>query len=507
VQGVNIVVAEHHNDLSIAREQMRKQILQLEDLVALQERQRIAREIHDSLGNALTSLNIQLQTAHKLWNIEPAQAEQFLEQAQRLGAIAIQEVRQSVRSIREIAPKEESLTEMIDSLVQNFHQATGILPSTSINLSVSLPHEVSATIYRIIQESLTNICKYARATQVEIDICHNSNIVRLLILDNGKGFNLSENKNGFGLQGMRERVAALKGNFNLDAEPGLGCQITVYLPLSQETIRETNLTIVDTISSQKTSGKERHLKLVETIPDSHPDSFIRDCYLKLVDTVSQPETLVRDCYLQLVDTVPQAELPAKNLSLQIFDAIENAENTFDINVDINIDDFQHQLDCKNLSLQIFDAIENAENTSDINVDIDIDEFLHQLDIEPEDYRQIEEILRGIVGPMASKLLEKVAARACNCQELIDNLKFYLDDKQHLKLEKETMFLFQQPATKKKVNSYDLLDEEEFVNECEEKLVELLGPVAYYMVQKIIELSRPISRTELVKLLVGKIAEI
>ncbi len=499
------MVAEHHIDLSIAREQMRQQILQLEDLAALQERQRIAREIHDSLGNALTSLNIQLQTAHKLWNIEPALAEQFLEQAQRLGAIAIQEVRQSVRSIREAASQEQSLTEMIDSLVQNFYQATGILPATSINISASLPDEVTGAIYRIIQEALTNICKYAEATQVEIDLCHNSNIVRLLILDNGKGFNLSEKKTGFGLQGIRERVTALKGNFNLDAEPGVGCQITVYLPLSQETIQETALKIVDTIPSQKKPGKNRHLKLVETTSDT--DTLIRDCYLQLVDTVSKPETLVRDCYLQLVDKFPDLETPGKNLNLQIFDAIENEENASQITVDINIDDFQHQLDIKNLNLQIFDAIENEENASQITVDINIDDFQHQLDIPPKVYKQLEAFLKEIVGPIAPKLLKQVAERAYSYQELLDNLKLFLNDQQRLKLGKKIKFLLDESTSESKINLDDLLEDDQLINQCEEKLVELLGPVAYYTIQKIIEFSLPISRTELVQLLLAEISEL
>lgn len=500
------MVAEHHIDLSIAREQMRQQLLQLEDLAALQERQRIAREIHDSLGNALTSLNIQLQTAHKLWNIEPALAEQFLEQAQRLGAIAIQEVRQSVRSIREAAPQEQSLTEMIDSLVQNFHQGTGILPATSINVSAFLPKDVAGAIYRIIQEALTNICKYAQATQVEIDLCHNANILRLLILDNGKGFSLAEEQTGFGLQGMRERVTALKGNFNIDAAPGVGCQITVYLPISQESIREKNLKIIDTTTNQKTPAKERHLKLVDTNAEPDADTVIRDCYLQLVDTVSQPETLVRDCYLQLVDTVSQPEKSTKNISLQIFETIENSENTSEITVDINIDDFQQQLESQNLSDQIFAAIENEENASEINVDIDINEFKYQLDISPEDYKQIETALREIVGSLADKLLEKLATRASDRQELIEKINLYLDEKQRLKFEKKISSLLQSTTIKKKLNSDDCVDEELFIDECEERLVELLGPVAYSMVKKIIELSLPISRSALVKLLVGEVTQ-
>ncbi len=88
--------------------------------------------------------------------------------------------------MREIVPLEQSLTALIDSLVQNFHQVTGILPSTKINLPVSLSSEVIKTLYRIIQEALTNICKYARATKVEISLDQTSNNLCLIIRDNGK---------------------------------------------------------------------------------------------------------------------------------------------------------------------------------------------------------------------------------------------------------------------------------------------------------------------------------
>jgi len=392
---VNIVVAEHHIDLSIAREQMRQHILQIENLAALQERQRIARDIHDSLGNALTTLNIQLQTAQKLWHLDPALAEKFLAQAQVLGAIAIQEVRQSVNSMREIAPPEQSFIDMIGSLVQNFYQTTGVLPSTNINLSKSLPTEVTTTLYRIIQESLTNICKYALATNVEIDLCHTSSIVRLLILDNGKGFSLSEKTTGFGLQGMQERVEALKGNFNLDSEPGLGCLITIYLPLSQQTVRDKTLKIIDTIPVQKTSTKDCHLKLVE--PISKPETSVKDFNLKLVDTVSEPETLATDGYLKLSESVSETETLVKDFNFKFVEPILFEETAYEITPD---------------------------------------EFQHQLVISPDDYNNLENILIEIVGLIAHILLQQVAANACSWKELVDNLKLHLTDNQGLELEKK-----------------------------------------------------------------------
>ena len=248
------MVAEHNIDLSTAHEQLRQYILEIEDHAALQERNRIARDIHDSLGNALTTLNIQLQTALKLWHLDPVQAGQFLAEAQRLGTIAVKEVRQSVSNMRSEGLPEQSLEELIDSLVENFHKSTGVLPSTKINLSVPLPVKVVTTIHRIVQEALTNICKYAEATEVQIHLSANPNNLCLIIQDNGKGFRLSQNKTGFGLQGIGERVAALKGNLNIETEPGSGCKLTVELPLVQPIVWE-----------QKKLEEELSLRL--TIPE------------------------------------------------------------------------------------------------------------------------------------------------------------------------------------------------------------------------------------------------
>ncbi|WP_445638192.1 histidine kinase [Nostoc sp. DSM 114161] len=232
LQLVNILLVEQktRKQLTVAHEQLQQYALQIEDLAAVQERNRIAREIHDSLGHALTALNVQIQTAIRLWSVNPVSAESFLTQAQRLGEMAMKEVRQSVRALREDLP-DRPLEDAIASLVEDFRQGTGLSPSTKINLGVIVPLPVVRTVYRIVQEALTNICKYAQATEVKIEIVSSNDTINLRIEDNGKGFDLNDKITGFGIQGMRERVAALEGYFHLETQPGCGCRITVELPL------------------------------------------------------------------------------------------------------------------------------------------------------------------------------------------------------------------------------------------------------------------------------------
>jgi signal transduction histidine kinase len=96
-----------------------------------------------------------------------------------------------------------------------------------------LPPQVAKTLYRIVQEALTNICKYAEASEVRVQLQTTCDRVLLSIEDNGRGFQLESRAGGFGLQGMRERIASLNGEFHLETSPEAGCKIEVSLPLSR----------------------------------------------------------------------------------------------------------------------------------------------------------------------------------------------------------------------------------------------------------------------------------
>jgi signal transduction histidine kinase len=213
--------------------QLEQNLLDIENRAAARERSRIARDIHDSLGYALTTLNIQLQTADKLWNVSPAQAHPFLKQSQRLGEIAIEEVRRSVGTLRIEGKQENSLDLSIEALIKDFRQSTKISITTDIELDAVLPIHVYRALYRIVQEALINIYKHAQSTKVYIRLCASPHKVFLTIKDNGKGFRPNLEPAGFGLQGMQERVVELKGDFRLETQPGAGCQITVEMPTQE----------------------------------------------------------------------------------------------------------------------------------------------------------------------------------------------------------------------------------------------------------------------------------
>ncbi|MEH1906544.1 MAG: sensor histidine kinase [Nostoc sp.] len=234
---MNAVLSERHSreKLAIANEKLRQYALRIENQATLEERNRIAREIHDSLGHSLTALNLQLETALKLWQSNPIRAETFLATAKELGSKALKDVRQSVSTMRSNPLQDQSLEHAIASLSENFHRSNGILPIYQINLEYSLPPEINTAIYRITQESLTNISKYADATEIKLELTTTRGNLRLIIQDNGRGFDLGQNTTGFGLHSMRDRTLATGGEFNINSAPGSGCKITVNIPLTRLT--------------------------------------------------------------------------------------------------------------------------------------------------------------------------------------------------------------------------------------------------------------------------------
>ena len=220
------VCARVAHQLTIRRLQM-----QIEDLAIEQERNRIARDIHDSLGHSLVALNLHMETALAMWNEHPDRAYPFLVKAKQLGSEALQAVRQSVSAMRDDPLQGKGLAEAIAHLIQAFHQTTSVQPNCQIHLDRSVSHAINMALYRIVQEGLTNICKYAAATAVQLQIESNPAGIFLKLQDNGKGFQMGESRSGFGLQGMQERVAALGGSLEIVSERDRGCCINAYFPV------------------------------------------------------------------------------------------------------------------------------------------------------------------------------------------------------------------------------------------------------------------------------------
>jgi signal transduction histidine kinase len=217
--------------LTEANSRLRDYALRVEELATLQERNRIARDIHDSLGHSLTVFNIHTEAARRLLHTNLPEAEALLLELKNLGAQALQEVRESVTLLRADPLQGRSLYDAIASLVSEFHRTTGTLPTFTYEIPSPLAVELNFTLYRLVQESLTNIRKHAAASEVAISIDQTGTEIQVSVRDNGKGFDLQHNPSGFGLQGMEERSLALGGNLKITTAPDRGCQMQVVFPV------------------------------------------------------------------------------------------------------------------------------------------------------------------------------------------------------------------------------------------------------------------------------------
>jgi len=220
---------QSREQLMIAHAKLRHYALEIEELAIVQERNRIARDIHDSLGHSLTVFNLHLEAALRLLQSDPDEARALLMEAKQLSSTALHEVRQSVTALRSDPLQGRSLHQAISTLIDDFHRSTDITPQFHYQVDCPLAPTLEVAVYRIIQEALTNICKYARATQVEVRVQANQQ-VQVTIQDNGQGFEVSQTTTGFGLQGMQERTLALAGTFTLTTAPHSGCRIDAVFP-------------------------------------------------------------------------------------------------------------------------------------------------------------------------------------------------------------------------------------------------------------------------------------
>ncbi|NEU76936.1 sensor histidine kinase [Hassallia byssoidea VB512170] len=200
---------------------------EVESLAATLERTRIAREIHDSLGHYLTTLDVQLELAQKLYQRDYIQAAKSLDIAKELTSQCLSEVRRSVQTLRN---GNFNLNLALNTLVEQVGQNQSFVIHLNVKLP-QLPIQASHQLYCIVQEGLTNIQKHACASVVSLNGYQTSEGIILELIDDGEGFDLSAPASGFGLRGMQERVQILGGELKIKSSPGKGTQIQVIISL------------------------------------------------------------------------------------------------------------------------------------------------------------------------------------------------------------------------------------------------------------------------------------
>ena len=192
------------------------------------ERRRLARELHDETGQALTSMLLGLKA------VETAEdAPAALASLRELVVATLQDVRRLAVELRPKALDDFGLVPAVERLVETFTEATGISVDFESQLGRErLQPEVETTLYRIVQEALTNIAKHAGATRVSVLLVRRRGLVNALIEDDGHGFDADdEARGGMGLAGMRERLALLDGRLTIESARDTGTSLFAEVPL------------------------------------------------------------------------------------------------------------------------------------------------------------------------------------------------------------------------------------------------------------------------------------
>jgi signal transduction histidine kinase len=225
----------HEERMAILRQQLAQVTAAQEE-----ERQRIARELHDGVGPALASLNIRLRTARKLLERDQLTAEEVEELAD-LAQVNIQDIRRLIHDLRPAALDELGLGPALWEYVARYQEEHGLEVALSLPAlspvegpegGERLPAPVETALFRIAQEALANVARHAQARQVEVIMTRERGGVTLYIADDGQGFDPEASRSGthLGLWSMRERVEQLGGRFEVESAPGRGTKLTIIIP-------------------------------------------------------------------------------------------------------------------------------------------------------------------------------------------------------------------------------------------------------------------------------------
>lgn len=218
----------HEERMAVLREQFAKVTAAQEE-----ERQRIARELHDGLGPALASLNIRLLTVRKLLERDghptAGEIEELAEQAQA----SMRDIRRLIHDLRPVALDELGLVPALREHLARCEREHGLVIDFAAEEGKRLPAPVETTLFRIVQEAVNNVLRHAQAQHVQVILMRDEDHVKLHVTDDGQGFDVQLPRSGvhIGLWSMRERVEQLGGQFEVRSAPGQGTIVTAVVPL------------------------------------------------------------------------------------------------------------------------------------------------------------------------------------------------------------------------------------------------------------------------------------
>jgi len=232
-------------EISLQLEDMRqKQMLGLRIIKAQEEeRQRIARDIHDGPAQSMSNVVLKAEVCERLISIDITKAKEELKLLKSIVRSSLQDVRKIIYNLRPMALDDLGLIPTLERYLATFEDETGIaVVFNKIGNESNIKPSISLAVFRIVQEAVNNIHKHANAKNAIVNIEFLNDNLKLYIFDDGIGFDINKVNNkihedgsgGFGLYSMRERVELLNGTIAINSQPGKGTRISIDIPLLQE---------------------------------------------------------------------------------------------------------------------------------------------------------------------------------------------------------------------------------------------------------------------------------
>ncbi|MCB9418189.1 MAG: sensor histidine kinase [Ardenticatenaceae bacterium] len=232
IQQLMTLLRVQQDSLHQANLQLRHYASTLEDLTISRERNRLARELHDTLAHTLSGLAVQLETTQAYWDVEPKTARELLAKSLASTRSGLNETRRALKALRASPIDDLGLLLALQKLAQSAAERGKLSLSLSLPEQIpSLAPDVEQCLYRIAQESLENVVYHANAQTLLVQLTISEEIIRLKVEDDGLGFDMKQHqKTGhYGLAGMRERAQAVGGELAINSHPGQGTRIQLTL--------------------------------------------------------------------------------------------------------------------------------------------------------------------------------------------------------------------------------------------------------------------------------------
>jgi signal transduction histidine kinase len=200
----------------------------------LQERQRLAGELHDTVAQGLIGIVMQLEAAENFAGSDTGATQTYIHRAKNLARENLQEIRTFIQALRPTILEKFDFQTAIKQWSASWSQQNGIPIQISFTGEVrQLPQALEEVLLRVLQEGLTNIARHAQATQVSVTFSFIENLLTLTVIDNGVGFKLDEvSSESYGLHNIRLRLAPFQGTFQIHTILGEGSSLTIQIPLN-----------------------------------------------------------------------------------------------------------------------------------------------------------------------------------------------------------------------------------------------------------------------------------